>query len=87
MNNPASHFLVFRLDPPDTEGTEVLTFIVGGQHRGGMAEGRMSWTGGLSAPVAELISARVQRWLCEELFEQQLLAFIDPSGQGVPPTV
>lgn len=58
-----SHWLTFRLDPPDEEGTQVLTFIVGGRHSGGVAEGRLSWTGGASVPFSEAIAQRVITWV------------------------
>jgi hypothetical protein len=47
-------WVTFRLET-DGEGTQTLSVIQGGQHRGGVTEGRMSWTGGLSIERARLL--------------------------------
>lgn len=75
MESRKSQYLSFRYDPPDKEGTESLTFIVGGRHIGGMAEGRLSWTGGMSAPMASSIADRVNRWVDDEVTQPHLPGF------------
>lgn len=62
MESSSSVWLAVRLDPPDAEGTCTLTFITGGRHRGGISEGRMTWTGGLSILTADMIGQKLHHW-------------------------
>lgn len=47
-------WISFRLETDD-EGTQTLTIVDGGSHRGGTARGRLSWTGGLSVGRAHAL--------------------------------
>lgn len=87
MDGPGSLWLSFRLDPADDEGTETLTFVLGGSHRGGCAEGRLSWTGGANVGLWEAIAQRVKLWVDQALYEQRQLTFMDRMDAGDPPLV
>lgn len=85
MTDKGSYYLCFRFNGADSEGTESITFVVGGSHRGGIAEGKLSWVGGTSPTVAAAIADRVTRWVDHEVRGQQLLSFMDPVAAGDPP--
>ena len=85
MESRKSSYLCFRYDPPDEEGTETLTFIVGGRHIGGMSEGRLTWAGGFSGPVASAIAQRVGRWVDDEVTQPCLPGFGDIWAIPDPP--
>lgn len=63
MGHP--NYVTFRFDGPDEEGTQRVTFIVAGTHRGGYAEGAFTWTGGLGVREGRELWA----WASSRLFD------------------
>lgn len=85
MKHSDSWYLTFRFDPANREGEESVTFIVGGDHKGGIAEGRLSWTGGLPTALADCLTQRVDRWISEAIGVPNQLTFTDTVDAGDPP--
>lgn len=85
MEHAKSHWFTFRLDEPDEEGTQVLTFIAGGRHFGGIAEGRLSWTGGTNIPFAEAIAQRIITWVDTQTEENRHSMFRGLFAPDDPP--
>lgn len=63
MDQKRGTWVSFFFEDPDEDGTERIVFVLGGTHRGGMSEGSLSFTGGVTPTLLDAIAHRVVRWV------------------------